>query len=225
MEGSAQSGGTQAAAAGGAAGTTQTTANPGPGQGQTAPAAEATITVGDQVFKASDVQGILTAKRGLEKEKKDLEAKLAEHEKAKLSDVEKAQADAKKAKEDNARLAKRLADSIVQAELDKAGIKIKAEHLNLGIEGEGDALEKVQKFIKDNPGLATTQQGTAGQVNTSGLPAGQSPSPAAAATAADKEKQLIEAFNNAKTAKEWEAAKKALDEFRGTASGSSRQIL
>jgi len=225
MQDPAQSGGNQAAAAGGAAGTTPATAIPGPGQGQTAPAAEAAITVGDQVFKASDVQGILTAKRGLEKQNKDLEARLAEHEKAKLSDVEKAQAEAKKAKEDNARLAKRLADSIVQAELGRAGIKIKAEDLNLGIEGEADALEKVQKFIKDNPGLATTPQGAAGQVNTSGLPAGQSPSPAAAATAADKEKQLIEAFNNATTPAQYAAAKKALDEFRGTPSGSSRQIL
>jgi len=230
MEGTAQSGGNQAAAAGGAAGSQNIPATQGPGQGQQPTgAAEATITVNGNVFKASDVEGILTAKRGLEKTNAEQKARLDEVEKGKLSEVEKAQAEAKTAKEKAATLSKRLIDSTVQAALDKAGIKLKAELLNLNIASEDEALEKVQKFIKDNPALVTAGGAPAegaGAVNTAGVPGSSGPgSPGSSAAGTDREKQIQAMFDNAKSEADLAAAQKALDEFRGGGGGGARAIL
>lgn len=183
---------------------------------------EATITIGDEIFKAKDVKAIREAKIGLEKANKEMKKKIEEAERGKMSDLEKLQKDNKKLVDENSSYKKRVINAEIQRELDKAKIPLKAEHLNLGIEKADEVAEKVKQFIEGNPDLKKL----GGEPLKEGSPGKEAVgSPAGATTSSDKEAQILDQFKSATTEEDLAKAQKAWQEYTGKAGPPARQVI
>lgn len=177
-----------------------------------------TIKIGDKTFAASDVEGILNAKAGLEREKAEMKKKIDEYEAAKLSDKEKLEKEKSDLAAENAALKKSVLTSKIQAALDAKGVKVKAEILNLQVADESQIETAVQNLIKDNPVLVS--KATPG----GNVPPGTAP-PAGAPPSADAEAELKRKFDKAKTPQEFEQAEKEYANLHGPHTREERKPL
>lgn len=178
-----------------------------------------TITVGDKTFAASDVEGILNAKNGLEREVAEQKKKINEFETAKLSEREKLEKEKADLAMENAALKKSVMTSKIQAALDAKGVKIKADILNLQVTDESQIDGAVQNLIKDNPGLVSKAA-----PGTGNIPPGTAP-PAGAPPSADAEAEILRKFENAKTPEEYKQAEKEYANLTGRHTREERKAL
>jgi hypothetical protein len=180
--------------------------------------AQPTIKVGDKVFAADDVTGILNAKTGLEAENKAIKAKLDAFETAQLSEKERLEKQIKETNEENAKLKRENLDTKVGQALRDKGIAINPKLLNLGVTDESQIETAVQNLIKENPALVSKSPGA------TTFPPGTVP-PAAAPPSADVESEIKRKFETAKTTAEFAQADKELAAMRGTTARKEDRII
>lgn len=170
--------------------------------------AQPTIKVGDKVFAADDVTGILNAKTGLEAENKAIKAKLEAYETEKLSEKEKLEKQIKAKDEENATLKQAMLNTKVGSALAAKGVTIKPELLNLNVTDESQIENAVQKLISENPGLVT-------KPGQQFIPPGHAAPPGNPPGATDKEAELMERYSRAVSKEDLAAIDKEYYELRG----------
>ena len=198
------------------------TATPGDAPGQHAQ--QATITIGNQVFSVTDVQGILSAKKGLETEITAIKAKLSAIETKDMSEKDKAMKEAETLRAENAKLLKTQIDTLIDIEFVKAGVQIKAADWNHGISDPSKVTEAVQNFVKERPGLVKAP-GQPGPGVTSPPPGTAAPPPGTAPANSDLTKEMAERYARAKTQAELAELDKEYYALRGGSPPEGRKTI